>query len=93
MIIEESDYIDALTPFKNGCDFSLIIDKDNNYYLCTGCDCRPFLLTDIKRFLYDLLYEKNKEIPIKLNISTKTKEKLLRTANCKCCGGAKFEKR
>ena len=90
MIIEKKEYINILTPAKNGCQYVMIEDEQGDIYIDIGCDLRPNLQTGASRYVFDLIMVNNK--PIKLNISQKLKTILLSITPCDKCGGTRFKR-
>ena len=53
LVITEKDYIDALTPFYNGCAFGAKIDKDGRIGITFGCYLLVNLQTGFKKILME----------------------------------------
>lgn len=91
VIIEDEDYIKAITPFYNGCKFIPIFKQDGSVWLDCGCYLLVNLVTGAKKYLYEKWLENNKQ-PFKIEVSPETKLKMMAEKPCKHCGGAKFER-
>ena len=90
MIIEDKEYIDALTPHTNGCKYIMIVKKNGDIYIDYGCDLRPNLQSGANRYIYDLIHG-NGDKPVKLKISPELKSRLLAIKPCSGCGGTLFQ--
>ena len=85
MIIEITDYIDACTPFRNGCSFRLV--KDNgNFYLEAGCYCLYNLISGSELYILGLINMNNGKLFI---TDEKVISSLMAIKPCERCGGFK----
>lgn len=91
IIFEVSDYVKAITPFRNGCDFKAIFDGED-IYLDYGCYCLVNLQTGANEQFVRMLRE-NKDKPIKIDVTPEIKAAMMEVSPCKLCGGSIFKKR
>lgn len=90
IIIEDHDYINLITPFRNGCNYRMIVENQTgDFYLDYGCF--PIFISGELELYFHKLLQQNKEQPIKLNISEELKSELLKMKPCECCGGLRFK--
>jgi len=92
-IIETKDYIEALTPFPNGCAFTAYVDRDD-VRIGFGCYCLVNLKQGFKRMLITAINQSdNGRVSIKdFNNQDSYEEVRLAIIEyvdsaCKHCGG------
>ena len=90
IILEESDYIEAITPFRNGCSFRPTFKQNGDVYLGYGCECFVNLVTGAEEQFVRMIRRSNDKL-IKLDISPEIRVAMLKVEPCKLCGGARFE--
>lgn len=79
--------------FKNGCNYRLVKDIDNLYYLEYGCSGRIKPTEEYEQLLH--LWFKNTGTKLKKLsgiVKPETISFLLKRKPCKCCGGTRFRK-
>jgi len=82
----------GVKTYRNGCNYRLVKEIDDNYYLEYGCDGVFInLVTGDEKLLYKWYIKINRNLR-KLSgiVHPDTIAYLLRQKPCKVCGGAKF---
>ena len=101
IIIEPNDFVEALTPFYNGCSYIAYIEEDD-VFIGFGCYCLVNLQTGAKAIFRDKIYNNKiaKRFSIKELCETnsdyyKAREAILKMKDCKCshCDGTVLFKR
>ena len=88
--IDQQDYINACTPFNNGCSFRPVIMANGDVYLDSGCYLLVNLVQGADRYFLGL-YVANGNKPFKIDATPETKHELLKMPACKWCGGLRHE--
>ena len=104
MKIETKELVHALTPFYNGCSFSLKVMSNGDFIIQYGCYLLVNLQTSAKEYLRQLILMDNKDndweksLLLTQNILVdpiqEVKVEVLKTlkTNCSHCGSPLFEK-
>jgi len=85
----------GVRTYRNGCNYRLVKEIDDNYYLEYGCDgVLVNLVTGDERLLYKW-FSKTKDNLRRLSgvVHPFTIDYLLKQRPCTVCGGAKFRKK
>ena len=85
--IEQQDYIRAITPFRNGCSFRAIFEKDGRVMLEPGCYLLVNLVQGVERWFLDQ-WKKNNKKPFEISPSPETRHEMLKIKPCHWCGGS-----
>ncbi len=100
LILQERRTLDdvlksGVRTYRNGCNYRLVKEIDDNYYLEYGCDgVLVNLVTGDEKLLYKW-FSKTKTNLRKLSdvVHPYTIDHLLKQIPCTVCGGAKFRKK
>ena len=83
--------IEAVHTFRNGCNFRLVRELDDCYYLEYGCfGVLINLVSGSESLLYKWLEEGKPLRKLTGSVKPETIEYLLGMKSCECCGGARF---
>jgi len=92
IIMEEQDYIEAVTPFRNGCGYRAIFKANGDVFIDYGCYHLMRLQVGADREIAQMLI-RNDDKPIKIDIKPETKIAILKIPPCERCGDTLFEPR
>jgi len=90
--IEEQDYINAITPFRNGCAFRARFEADGKVTLEPGCYLLVNLVGGVERQFLDQ-WRANGEKPFEIHITQETRHRMMEVRPCAWCGGALVKRR
>jgi len=90
VMLDDSEYIEAITPSKNGCTFRLIVKRGGVFLIEPGCYLLVNLMNPVETYLYDRWRTNNKK-PFEIKMHENLKLELLKINPCRHCGGVKFE--
>ena len=84
--------ISGVKTFRNGCNYRLVKEIDDNYYLEYGCyGVMVNLVTGDEKLLYKWFSKaKNSIRLLSGSVTLDTIQHLLKQPPCSVCGGAKF---
>jgi len=85
--IEQSDYINAITPFRNGCSFRARFEADGKVKLESGCYLLVNLVQGADRWFLDR-WRENGEAPFEIDVTPETKHEMMKVRPCALCGGS-----
>jgi hypothetical protein len=83
-ILEQKDYINAVTPFRNGCAFRAVVKNDGKVLLEPGCYLLINLISGADKVIYDM-WLKNGEEPVEVEIEPETAKAIKDLKPCKWC--------
>ena len=85
--IEQQDYVNAITPFRNGCSFRARFEADGKVTLEPGCYLLVNLVQGADRWFLDRWRENGKK-PFEVAVTPETLHEMLKVRPCSWCGGS-----
>ena len=89
--------LSSVKTFRNGCNYRLVKEINNKYYLEYGCyGVLVNLLTGDKKLLHRWFTKFDDKAEMRLisgEVNSETIAKLLEKAPCKLCGGTRFRRK
>lgn len=85
--IEQTDYLKAITPFRNGCSFRALFEPDGRVLLEPGCYLLVNLVQGADRVFLDWWRANNKK-PFAADVTPETIMAMKAMRTCSWCGGS-----